>query len=394
MDHEGIPPLAELLEPAVTAETFGAARIWVKGLAAQGQLGQAGKCVGRRHRCALLLFVKNQAAGGMRKNQASELLKMLAGSEGVWSQEASLSANELAAVVAGEEILQGLPSQTVLEDSSACTSETFWSLHDWVKQRRQAGDLADAAQLVAPMHRSSVFSFLCTLASRRTLVRSWALRLLWQLAEINAWCQDGVIDQAVAEVLADLRRVASECEEAGESAAGFDAAAVVARAGHQRSGPFPLPSEGPLGPTPTGSAALKPLPLSASQQAEAEILEGLPPRQLFESPDDDGREVFQSLRSWVRARRQAGQLAEVGALLDENSRRSIFRFLHNFTARKTIFREQARMIFQQLSDTWAVERCILCGKACEESERGPSRHQTAVVEIASRRQEAFDDLRI
>jgi hypothetical protein len=439
---QGLPSLEMLLRPKVdTAETFSNVQLWVRSTATQGQMEEAGRRAGRGYRCAILYFLDMQTLGGIRRNKARDLIKVLAGSA-EWAAEASLSTIELATAAEEacklpppasarygaewdaicEDNFRGLPAKSNLEDPQGISaSDTFRSLQTWVKNRRQAGKLVEAATLIDPSYRRSIFSFTRAFADQKPVFRSRAQELSKELATFDEWCQDEAIDQAErAEALAvkpgrPMGVLSRDTNSAQRYPAPWDGvhrmqsaplsarrasdSAVLTPASAKKDKPSvflsprlapsvpegvreALPSEDTWvrqesAPAEVGRQDL-PIPNLAGRGKAlggspdllvkitgGSIPQGLPPRHLLQdSQANIQKEVFQSLRAWVRAKRHAGNLAEAGALLDEDTRASIFHFLNAFIARKTVFREQARGIFELLAGLpqWECEKTQKVGE--------------------------------
>jgi len=82
----------------------------------------------------------------------------------------------------------------------------------------------------------------------------------------------------------------------------------------------------------------------------------LPSAQELADPESDGRELFQRLRAWVRAKRQAGRLDVAGGALGRSYRHEVFAFLCAFSGKKTVFRRQAQEMLQRLNACEAWHR--------------------------------------
>mmetsp|Transcript_85961 Transcript_85961/g.216336 ORF Transcript_85961/g.216336 Transcript_85961/m.216336 type:complete len:409 (-) Transcript_85961:345-1571(-) len=198
-------------------------------------------------------------------------------------------------------LLSGLPSITALRRESD-KADTFAQIKDWVKGLSKRGDLATAGKSLPLEHCHAVAHFLWK-ESQGGVRQGRAKELLGLIAEVPQF-------------------VAVKKDE-----------------------PW---SEEALNLSVTG---LSFIPMDAEPPADA----GLPPASELRSERADGRELFQQLRSFVRARTHAGLLAEAGAELSVAYRSCVFAFLCEFVHKKTVFRGLAKDMLRTLAgiDTWS-----------------------------------------
>jgi len=201
--------------------------------------------------------------------------------------------------MARPDLLEGLPSLAALQEEKG-RSDTFADLRDWVRSCARRGELRAAGHRMGPERRNAAVHFLEE-ASRAGVRQSRAKELLALLLDPR---------EGFAEEQPDAPGAGAGARRAGAAAAG---------------------------PEEAGAA-----------------LAGLPSEAELAGPEADGREAFQELRAWARARRQAGQLEAAAGLLPPARRRAVFRFLLDFAPRRTLFRGHARELLERLarSESW------------------------------------------
>jgi len=211
-------------------------------------------------------------------------------------------------------LLSGLPAVAALRRESG-KADTFVEVKDWVKSLSRRGELASAGRSLPLEHCHAVAHFLWK-ESQGGVRQGRAKELLAVLAEVPQFA-------------AVSKEEAWSEETQGLSASGLELLAACGA-----------------------------VPAEAEPPADA----GLPQASELRNEKADGRELFQKLRSFVRARSHAGQLAEAGAELGVAYRSCVFSFLCSFVTKKTVFRGLAKEMLRTLAelDTWcqggAVDR--------------------------------------
>mmetsp|Transcript_110876 Transcript_110876/g.320460 ORF Transcript_110876/g.320460 Transcript_110876/m.320460 type:complete len:423 (+) Transcript_110876:101-1369(+) len=323
------PAIDMLRNPRDRAETFAAAREWMKVVRQHDQLETALRELSREHRHAILRFMSQETAGGVRAPRAKELLSYIADlPEFVGLDPAAEWVDdpvEGGAVADTGPVLpedldrieppasSGLPSMAELrgECLGMAPTEAFQALRAWVKQQQRPEDrLAEGGAELSSTYRKCVFEFLCGVSRRRCIFRAQARDMLLRLWEHPTWRAGGAFDQAALDKMKGLwAQDDASPKEYGDSSAMSPGSEATAS-----------PAVGDIDDA-TGSESGDGGDISF---ASAEV----PPREVFEDPHADAGALLWQLSAWVEAAsRSEGGLENAAARLNDDHRRAMLHFL-------------------------------------------------------------------
>ncbi|CAE8619963.1 unnamed protein product [Polarella glacialis] len=376
-ESRACPPISEILQPTDRPETFGALRSWLRGAIAERSLSEEAQLVGSAYRCAVLLRLQEEARGGVRQNQAKELLREVLNSE-AWAGEVVLSEEDLRSrasveapppassvlsrvamsahgaaadsacclaagrqsaprsTVTVSEALAGMPS---IEELHSPREEqlVFETLRNWVRTKRQTRQLEEAGACIGSQHRHAIVRFLLNFSEKKRLFKGRAQELLAQFRCLEGWCSD--LEHQFPELLLPPRAPPSIMRPTSSTPA--EGPSVEAARNKEGSDIFRQQ---------TALAA----PAASRPALSEAALDGLPSSDLLEDSSAHGQEVFRAVKAWVRARGNEGNLVEVGAHLPLAYRRNLLGHLSRRAASRCIFRMQAAELFHKIAaiDEW------------------------------------------